>query len=150
MEEKVEAKSLGNAREVCTEPRRSDSTRATSAGVTSTPSTADTPLTMTCSGTTATPSRSARPSGRYAVESVTTAIRLAMPGNVTLIRVGRSAHHEVDQPAGHDHHLAHRPAAQLRGNLLIGACGRLHCRLVGIGGHRDPRPDLPVHLHGHL
>jgi hypothetical protein len=63
----------GAGRDVRTSARRADSARATSAGAISTPSSPSAPLTTTVSGTTVSSYLPLSSTGRYAVESVTTA-----------------------------------------------------------------------------
>src|SRR5690606_33735037 len=98
------------------------------------PSRWGTPSTTTSSGTTTIPAASTSPTGREAVESVTTATE-AMSGR-----------YHVDQAGGsHDDH-AHRSAVE--GALHLHAVQRqgLQGRVVDVRGDLDPIADLALDL----
>src|SRR6476619_6449490 len=133
-------KTDGEGREVLT-CRDRRSAAATSAVVTSTPSRRSTPSTTTCSGTARRPSRSTTSSGRYAVESVTTA---------TFTSAGyrpRSAGDDVDQLGRADDDLADGPAVQRRHDLGAGQRLLLEVSVTDVRGDLDPVAHLALDLH---
>src|SRR5262245_49330178 len=89
--------SSGLGREVVTACRPL-SAAATSAGPMSTPSRPERSSISTCSGTTCTACRLAKPSGRYALESVTTATGTdaSLRGHRRNARLSRPAQHHAD------------------------------------------------------